>query len=230
MSGPDADAQSPAHLVTAADLYSEAAVAGSALAQERGARLYLQLKNFARALQLLRLGHRTVVPTRWHGLLAEALAGHGSLDEAKSLMEQQIARGDFTSVAGVARGFARHGQVEQHTANPDETEKELAIRLNAEGNLRRARELAERGVRGGDIECHLLLGDLRRNSGQRDGVLALWCIALAHGHPDARPRIDRLLAGESAEREHDLFRKYGLDPRGKISGGWSGPISGESEW
>ncbi|WP_409179355.1 hypothetical protein F9C11_22640 [Amycolatopsis sp. VS8301801F10] len=218
-SGSGVELSSSALLVVASGLYSEAAGAGSARAKEQAVRLLLKRQSFAEAAQLLGAG-RAEVPARLQGLLAEALAGLGDLDEAERLVEQQIADGDFSAVAGVARGFLLHGKLDTAPENLG----------RARENRRKAWELAERGVRGGDIDSHVLLADLRRNERQPGGVLDLYCTALAHGHPGARKRIDRFLAvPENPDWTHKQFRKYGLDARGDIAGGWSVPDSREAE-
>ncbi|GAA1031681.1 MULTISPECIES: tetratricopeptide repeat protein [Amycolatopsis] len=218
-SGSGVELSSSVLLVVASGLYSEAANAGSALAKEKAVRLLLKRQSFAEAARLLDSG-RAEAPARLQCLLAEALAGLGDLDEAERLVEQQIADGDFSAVAGVARGFLLHGKLDTAPENLGK----------ARENRRTAWELAERGVRGGDIDSHVLLADLRRNERQPGGVLELYCTAVAHGHPGARVRIDRFLAvPETADWNHKQFRKYGLDPRGEIAGGWSVPDSREAE-
>ncbi|MFD2465908.1 hypothetical protein [Amycolatopsis silviterrae] len=205
VSGSGVELASSALLIVASGLYSEAASAGSALAGERAVRLLLDRQSFAEAIQLLSSGS-TLAPARRQSLRAEALAGLGDLDEAERMVEGQITDGDFSGVTGVARGFILHGKLDK------------------------AWDLAERGVRGGDIESHVLLADLRRNARQPSGVLDLYCTALAYGHPGARRRIERYLAAaKDPDWNHKQFRKYGLDPRGDIAGGWSVPASREAE-
>ncbi|SFO87246.1 hypothetical protein SAMN05421854_103298 [Amycolatopsis rubida] len=217
VSGSGVELASSTLLVVASGLYSEAATAGSVLARERAVRLLIKRQSFAEAARLL--DSTSTCPARLPGLRAEALAGLGDLAEAERMIEQQIADDDFSSAAGVARGFLLHGRLDTAPENRDKARK----------NRDKAWELAERGVRGGDIECHVLLADLRRNAGQPGRVLDLYCTALAYGHPRARRRIEHYLASsESPDWNHKQFRKYGLDPRGEIAGGWSVPDSREA--
>lgn len=217
-SGSGMELTSSTLLVVASGLYAEAANAGSVLARERAVRLLIKRQSFAEAAQLLG-STGACPPARLPGLRAEALAGLGDLTEAERMIEQQIADDDFSSVAGVARGFLLHGKLDTAPENRDKARK----------NRDKAWELAERGVRGGDIECHVLLADLRRNAGQPGKVLDLYCTALAYGHPRARKRIDHLASSETPDWNHKQFRKYGLDPRGEIAGGWSVPDPREAE-
>lgn len=103
----------------------------------------------------------------------------------------------------------------------------MARGFNLAGEYVKAQDIAERGARGGDVECYVLLGDLRRGACDQTRVLDLYCLALAHGHPGARVRIDHLLAAADGRAwEHAQLRKHGLDPHGDIAADWEVPESG----
>ncbi|WP_116205815.1 hypothetical protein [Amycolatopsis circi] len=190
-------------LVLAGRLYKEAAESGTPRVEERAVRLLMDARSFVEAVQLIRSGHETV-PRRLRALLAEALAGRGALKEAEQLLEELLDEDDFSAAAGVARGFNLHEE------------------------YFKAQDIAERGARGGDVECYVLLGDLRRGAGDQTRVLDLYCLALAHGHPGARLRIDHLLdAADGRAWEHTQLRKHGLDPRGEIAADWKIPAPDE---
>ncbi|WP_409463813.1 hypothetical protein [Amycolatopsis sp. GA6-003] len=189
-------------LVLAGHLYKKAAESGSVHVEERAVHMLMDARNFTEAVQLIRSGHE-IVPRRLRALLAEALAGRGALKEAEQLLEELLDEDDFSAAAGVARGF------------------------NLDGEYVKAQDIAERGAQGGDVESYVLLGDLRRGAGDQTRVLDLYCLALAHGHPGARTRIERVLAGDGNVWEHAQLRKYGLDPRGHIAADWEVPAPGE---
>ncbi|MET9265191.1 hypothetical protein [Amycolatopsis sp. NPDC004079] len=193
----------PSRLVLAGHLYKEAAKSGTPRVEERAVRLLMDARNFVEAMHLIRSGHETV-PRRLRALLAEALAGHGALKDAEQLLEELLDEDDFSAAAGVARGFNLH---EEYV---------------------KAQDIAERGARGGDVESLVLLGDLRRGAGDQTRVLDLYCLALAHGHPGARLRINHLLdAADGRAWEHTQLRKHGLDPRGEIAPDWEISVPGE---
>ncbi|MBB1156498.1 tetratricopeptide repeat protein [Amycolatopsis dendrobii] len=191
-------------LVLAGRLYKEAAASGGARIGERALRLLMDARNFTEAVQLIRAG-REAVPRRLRALLAEALAGRGSLKDAEQLLEELLDEDDFSAAAGVARGFNLHEE------------------------YFKAQDIAERGANGGDVESAVLLGDLRRGAGDQTRVLDLYCLALAHGHPGARIRIERILAGDGTAWEHAQLRKYGLDPQGNIAPDWEVPAPGADD-
>ncbi|WP_406634870.1 tetratricopeptide repeat protein [Amycolatopsis sp. WGS_07] len=197
--GPHLGASAP--LVLAGRLYKEAAGSGAVRVEERAVRLLMDARNFVEAVQLIRSGRETV-PRRLRALLAEALAGRGTLKEAEQILDELVDEDDFSAAAGVARGFNLHEE------------------------YFKAQDIAERGVKGGDVECCVLLGDLRRGAGDQTRVLDLYCRALAHGHPGARVRIDRVLTADSTAWEHAQLRKHGLDPRGQIAPDWEVPGPG----
>lgn len=186
-------------LVLAGHLYKKAAESGGVRVEERAVHVLMDARNFTEAVQLIRSGHETV-PRRLRALLAEALAGRGALKEAEQLLEELLDEDDFSAAAGVARGF------------------------NLDGEYVKAQDIAERGANGGDVECYVLLGDLRRGACEQSRVLDLYCLALAHGHPGARVRIDRILAAaDGGAWEHAQLRTYGLDPQGHIAPDWAVP-------
>ncbi|MGW7538639.1 hypothetical protein [Amycolatopsis sp. NPDC054798] len=192
-------------LVLAGRLYKEAAKSGAVRVEERAVRLLMDARNFTEAVQLIRSGRETV-PRRLRALLAEALAGRGALKEAEQILGELLDEDDFSAAAGVARGFNLH---EEYV---------------------KAQDIAERGANGGDVECYVLLGDLRRGACDQTRVLDLYCLALAHGHPGARVRIDHLLAAADGRAwEHAQLRRHGLDPHGKIAADWEVPAPGADD-
>ncbi|MFE3174830.1 hypothetical protein ACFXPA_30150 [Amycolatopsis sp. NPDC059090] len=188
-------------LVLAGQLYKKAAESGAARVEERAVHVLMDARNFTEAVQLIRSNHE-IVPRRLRALLAEALAGRGALKEAEQLLEELLDEDDFSAAAGVARGF------------------------NLDGEYVKAQDIAERGTSGGDVESYVLLGDLRRGAGDQTRVLDLYCLALAHGHPGARIRIERMRTRDGTAWEHAQLRKYGLDPHGHIAPDWEIPAPG----